>query len=182
MKRYIASLLTLFTVASVHAGSFGGPTSLSKSTETGAVGTYQATVRGQYLSGVLRFNYNSNGNPVASVANPSIYVFFVDGMLVTGTDDVAMMSSKIAGILETGTVNGGVSISPFYFGYEVPGGFFNAKINTSSANYFFKGNGSLQLFTQAVAVAPVAQTDVPWVSELRGFKISGQRTSTTLEE
>ena len=174
MKRSLFSLLAILAVATAHAGSFGGPTSLNTSTQTGAVGTYQATVRGKNLSGILRFNYNSNGNPVNTATNPSTYVFIIAGMLVTGTDDASLLSGRIAGILETGTINGGISISPFFFGYEVPGGTFNANINTSSANYFFTGNGNLQLFTQATAVDP-------WISDVRNFKVSGQRTSTTLD-
>ena len=171
MKRSLFSLLAILAVATAHAGSFGGPTSLNTSTHTGAVGTYQATVRGRNLAGILRFNYSSNGNPVGTITNPSTYVFFIDGMLVTGTDDASIQSSQIAGILETGTV---AVVSPFFFGYEVPGGSFSANIDTSSANYFFKGKGSLQLFTQAT-------TADPWISDVRNFKISGQRTSTTLE-
>jgi len=170
MKTYIVSLLAVFTVATAHAGAFGGPTSLNTSTETGAVGTYQATVRGSNLSGILRFAYTANGNPTNTAANPSIYVFFMDGMLVTGTVDAAIMSAKIAGILETGTV---AVTSPFFFGYEVPGGSFTANINTSSANYFFKGKGDLQSFSQATAADP-------WISDVRNFKISGQRTSIKL--
>ena len=55
---------------------------------------------------------------------------------------------------------------------DQPGGSFTANIDTSSANYCFKGNGSLQLFTAATA-------NDPWLSDIRNFKISGQRTSTT---
>ena len=171
MKRSIALLLLVFTAASVHAGSFGGPTSLNTSTETGAVGTYQASVRGRYFSGILRFAYSANGNPINTLTNPSTYVFFIDGMLVTGTVDAAILSGRIASVLETGTV---AVVSPFYFGFEVPGGTFNANINTSSANYFFKGQGKLQVFSELTATAP-------WVSDVRSFKISGQRTSTTLD-
>ncbi|MEI8312958.1 MAG: hypothetical protein WCH98_19605 [Verrucomicrobiota bacterium] len=178
MKRSLASLLAILSVVTAHAGSFGGPTSLNTSTQTGAVGTYQATARGKGLSGIFRFNYNSNGNPVATTANPSTYVFFIDGMLVTGTVDASLMSSKIAGIFESGTV---ATVSPFLFGYEVPGGSFTANINTSSANYFFKGKGNIQSYSQAVAVAPVLQTDIPWIAKNRDFKVSGQRTSTTLD-
>ena len=171
MKRSIALLMLAFTAATAHAGSFGGPTSLNSSLDTTAEGTYQATVRARNLSGILRFAYNSNNNPVNTSTNPSAYVFFIDGMLVAGTVDAAIMSSKIAGILEGGTV---AVVSPFYFDYEVPGGSFNASIDTSSANYFFKGKGSLQIFTEATAADPI-------VSDVRDFKISGQRTSTTLD-
>lgn len=167
MKRPIALLLIAFAAATAHAGSFGGPTSLNTSTQTGAVGVYQGTVRGNSLSGVLRFAYNTDGNP--SSTSPNTYVFFIDGMLVTGTVDASIQSAKISSVLETGTIP---LISPLFFGYEIPGGFWNANINTKSANYFFKGKGSVTINSQ------VTSTD-PWFVSGRNFKINGQRTSTT---
>jgi hypothetical protein len=84
----------------------------------------------------------------------------------------------MAGILETGTV---AVVTPFLFGYEVPGGSFSANINTSSANYFFKGKGNVQTYSQALAVPPAVQASVPWISKNRDFKITGQRTSTAID-
>ena len=172
MRRPIALLLLAFTAATAHAGSFGGPTSLNTSTQTGAVGFYQGTARGNSLTGIIQFAYNSDGNPSSTVA--STYVYFIDGTLVTGTLDASIQSSKITGILETGTVTSGSgnSFSPYYFDYEVPGGSFSANINTRSANYFFKGKGTLQLYTQATSTSP-------WLSNNRSFRVTGQRTSTT---
>ena len=167
MRRPIALLLLAFTAATAHAGSFGGPTSLNTSTQTGAVGFYQGTARGNSLTGIIQFAYNSDGNPSSTVA--STYVYFIDGTLVTGTLDASVQSSNITGILETGTV---AVVNPYYFGYEVAGGSFNANINTRSANYFFKGKGTLQLYTQATSTSP-------WLSNNRSFRVTGQRTSTT---
>lgn len=180
MKRLIATFLTVLAAATVHAGSFGGPTSLNTSTETGAVGTYQGTLRGNSLSGVLRFAYNSSGNPTSITgnvttwtSNPSTYVIFIDGMVFTGVVDASIQSSKIASVLENGVVNDpSGNVSPLFLYYEVPGGFWNAKINTSSANYFFKGKGSVAINSKETS------TD-PWNVSNRKFKINGQRTSTT---
>ncbi|MEI6278742.1 MAG: hypothetical protein WCQ16_05080 [Verrucomicrobiae bacterium] len=166
MKRSIASLIAVFVVASAHAGSFGGPTSLNTSNVTGAVGRYQATARGNSLTGIIRFSYDANGNPSATTARD--YIFFIDGMIVTGSVDAAIMGSKLAGILENGTV---AAVSPLLAGYRVDGGSFTAKFDTGSANYFFKGKGNLQTFSQVIA--PV------WVSVWRDFKVAGQKTSTT---
>ena len=174
MKRTIALVLLAFTAATAHAGSFGGPTSLNTSNDTTAQGLYQSSIRGRNLSGIVRFAYDASGNPSA-IASNNTYIFFVDGMLVTGAVDSAIMSAKIAGVLETGTVALtilGAIPNPSYVEYDVTGGSFNATINTSSANYFFKGNGNLQIFSQEVIGGPYS-------SDVRKFKISGQRTSTT---
>ena len=172
MKRSITLLLLAFTAATAHAGSFGGPTSLNTSTQTGAVGVYQATVRGNSLAGIVQFAYNTDGNPTSSTVFPSTYVFFIDGMIFKGTVDASIQSSKISSILENGTVSPAGFISPLFAGYELPGGYWEANINTGSANYFFKGKGSVTINSQATP------TD-PWIVSNRNFKIAGQRTSTT---
>lgn len=169
MKRPIALLLIAFAAATAHAGSFGGPTSLNTSTQTGAGGTYQGTVRGNSLSGIVQFSYNSDGNPSTTGLNR--YVFFIDGMVFIGDADASIQSAKIASVLENGAVAGGL-ISPLFFGYELPGGFWNANINTKSANYFFKGKGSVTVNSQVTSADP-------WLVSSRKFKINGQRTSTT---
>lgn len=168
MKRPIALLLIAFAAATAHAGSFGGPTSLNTSTQTGAVGTYQGTVRGNSLSGIVQFSYNTDGNPSTTGLNS--YVVFIDGMVFTGNVNASIQSSKIASVLENGTVAG--LISPLFNYYEIAGGFWNAKINTKSANYFFKGKGSVGINSQD------AGSVIDNVSN-RKFKINGQRTSTT---
>jgi len=174
MKSSLAALLAVFTVATAHAGSFGGPTSLSSSTVTTAAGRYQATARGTALAGIIRFGYDANGNPSGLVGIDQ-YIFFVDGMVVVGDVYAAIMSSKLAGILDVGTVPaiGTGGRNPFFFDYRATGGSFKANFDTGSANYFFKGTGDLQVYSQATAV-----TD-PWVSSWRSYRVSGQKTSTT---
>jgi|GEM_PF-4604595 len=169
MKRSIALLLLAFTAASARAGSFGGPTSLNSSTETSAVGVYQATARGKALTGLIKFTYDSDGNPTT----PSGYVFFIDGIMVHGTLDAAIMGSRIASILSYATPDATpVTVSDF----QIAGGSFNANIDTSSANYFFKGNGNVETLT-----CPYTDPQtLDYISEVRNFKVSGQRTSTVV--
>jgi len=170
MKLTFVALLSILASASLHAGAFGGPNSLSTSTDTTSSGTYQATARGESLSGIVRFGYDSNGNQSAT----SSFTFFVDGMIVTGTVEAAIMSSKIAGVL---TGSAPTVLNPAYSAVSVTGGTFNAKINTRSASYFFKGKGDLQ--TYLTATVPPGQPIPDAFPSRRTYKISGQRTSTT---
>ncbi len=166
MKRSIVSLLALFAVATAQAGSFGPPPFTNGSPlTTGVTGTYQASARGNGVSGIIRFSYNSNGNP--STAGFNDYMFFVDGTVVRGVAEVAIMDTTLAGILNTPT---SLPFEPPTLGYfDSLGGAFSGKFNTKSPYYSFKGKGDLQVYT--------SEGGAPISGSLRNFRISGMRTS-----
>jgi hypothetical protein len=169
MKRSFAALLAVFATVSAHAGSFGGPTSLSTSTNTTAEGTYQATARGTTISGIIRFAYDADGNQSATT---NTVVFFVDGIIATGTADVAIMGKKIAGIITSNTTS---TENPTVEQINVTGGSFSATIKSNSANYAFKGNGNLQTYVAPITDPATLNFEQIW----RTYKVVGQRTSTS---
>lgn len=81
------------------AGSFGGPppfTDLSP-LQSGIDGSYQATARGRNLTGIIRFAYqNGVQSPIASANN---YVFFVNGVVTSGSTTAAINGKELAGVL-----------------------------------------------------------------------------------
>jgi len=170
MKRLIAAVILFASFTGAQAGSFGGPPPFTNGSPltSGVQGTYQASARGDGISGTIRFTYGSNGNP--STTN-NTYVFFVDGVIISGTVQASIMTSRLAGVLEAPTV--GTIPSPGTAAVnEVTstGGYFSGKFKTNSPNYSFNGNGSLQVFT-----FPTGGTY--YDSSLRGFRIAGVRTS-----
>ncbi len=95
----ICTLLVLSVAGASQAGSFGGPppfTNLSP-LQTGIDGSYQATARGDNLTGVIRFAYSQGvQTPVASA---NTYVFFVGGQVVSGSTTASITGKDLAGIL-----------------------------------------------------------------------------------
>lgn len=165
MKRPIALLLLAFTAATVHAGSFGPPPFTNGSPLTsGVTGTYQGSARGKGISGIIRFSYNSDGNPSTTGLND--YIFFVDGTIASGTTEAAIMTNKVVGIL-TNPTNIGTPPTMGYF--DVLGGSFSASINTKSPTYSFKGNGTIETYVSRNG-APISDTQMK-------FKLTGMRTS-----
>lgn len=174
MSKVITVLaLSLVSLASSFAGGFGGPPPFTNGSPlpTGVQGTYQASARGSGIAGTIRFAYTSDGIPSAT---NNTYVFFVDGVIMTGTVDAAIMGSRLAGVLEAPSV--GTIPSPGTSSVnEVTstGGYFNARFNTNSPYYSFKGTGALQIFT-FLNTEPASTFYIP---QLRTFSVSGVRVS-----
>lgn len=95
----LCSLLAFGVASSAMAGSFGGPppfTNLSP-LQSGIDGSYQATARGKNLTGIIRFAYqNGVQSPIASANN---YVFFVNGVVTSGSTTAAINGKQLAGVL-----------------------------------------------------------------------------------
>ena len=168
MKRSIALLLLVFTAATARAGSFGGPPPFTNGSPltSGVTGTYQASARGKGISGIIRFSYDSTGNP--STAGLNDYIFFVDGTIVTGSTEASIQTSKIAGILNTPS---SPTVPPTMGYFDSLGGSFTASINTKSPTYSFKGNGSLEVY-ESIGGSPIS-------ADQKKFKVTGMRTSLT---
>ncbi|MEI6705229.1 MAG: hypothetical protein WCL71_17125, partial [Deltaproteobacteria bacterium] len=151
MKRSIAFLLLAFSAATVHAGSFGGPTPFSNGSplQSGTDGVYQAVASATNLTGLFTWTIQ-NGVQTTGKTNNS-WIFFIDGLLLTGTTSANISEDKVAGILDAGFSNGiaqsanGTLTLPYVF--VVPGnagaGEFNGKINLKSSIASFSGEGVL---------------------------------------
>jgi hypothetical protein len=163
--------LALFALAmsTASAGSLFGPPPFTNGSplSTGVEGSYQASAVGQGITGIIRFAYNSDGNPSALGNND--YIFFINGTIVTGQTDAAIMTNKIYGVLNTPDP---ILPPPSLSSFDSLGGSFNAKINTKSPFYSFKGNGFLATFEQLTAADPITPVN-------RTFTVRGMRTSLT---
>jgi len=166
MKRIFPLLALTFAAASSYAGSFGGPPPFTNGSPltSGVTGTYQASARGNGVSGIIRFSYNTDGNPSSTGVND--YIMFVNGTIVTGDTSAAIMANKVAGVLNAPNVP---TVPPTMGYFDSLGGSFSAKINTKSPYYSFKGKGNLQTY--------VSEGGAPISSLVRSFKVSGMRTS-----
>lgn len=169
MKIRLLCLLATFvaSMVNVHAGSFGGPPPFTNGSPlpTGVTGTYQASARGSGISGLILFSYNDNGNPSATGLNN--YIFFVEGTIVSGGVQAAIMTNRLSGILETPAVP---NVPPTLVNFDSLGGYFSGKFNTNSPVYSFKGKGVLQTYVQTSVAGTMNGV-------ARKFKFSGSRTS-----
>ncbi len=174
--------LALFALAlsTASAGSLFGPPPFTNGSPlpTGVQGSYQASAVGQGITGIIRFAYNAQGNPAEPVLPPSDpdsrpinnnYIFFINGTIVTGATQAAIMTDKTYGILITPNP---IIPPPTLFFFDSLGGSFNAKIDTKSSNYSFKGNGVLETFEQPTSADPITPVN-------RTFTVRGMRTSLT---
>ena len=168
MKRSHLLLLAIFATATAHAGGFGGPPPFTNGSplQSGMTGTYQASARGEGISGIIRFSYNSKGNPSAAGAND--YIFFVNGTVVSGNTEAAIMADQLTGVLDAPTT--APTVPPVIEDFECLGGTFQGQFDQKSPFCYFKGKGSLATYTQDTAADP-------WNYLLQTFKISGMRTS-----
>ena len=165
-------ILSLLGFSNVNAGALFGPPPFTNGfpLPSGAKGTYQASAVGNGITGIIRFSYNSEQNPSALGYND--YIFFVNGTIVSGATQVAIMDNRISGVLNLPNTPTTPPTDGFF---DSLGGFFNAKIQQNSPFYSFKGNGALQVY-EALGQAP----DVAAVA--KGFTVSGVRTSLNSAE
>lgn len=157
------------TTSTAFAGSLFGPPPFTNGSPlpTGVQGTYQASAIGQGITGLIRFSYNSDGNPSALGNND--YIFFVNGTIITGQTDAAVMTNKIYGILNTPDP---ITPTPVLSLFDSLGGSFNASINNKSPYYSFKGNGVISTFQQFNPTDPILPVNLT-------FAVRGMRTSLT---
>ena len=170
--RFLPTLaLFALAISTASAGSLFGPPPFTNGSPlpAGVQGSYQASAVGQGITGIIRFAYNSDGNPSALGNND--YIFFINGTIVTGQTDAAIMTNKIYGVLNTPDP---ITPPPVLNFLDSLGGSFSAKINTKSPYYSFKGNGVLATFEQLTATDPITPVN-------RTFSVRGMRTSLTAQ-
>jgi len=132
----------LFLVASITlAKASSGPPPFTNGSPlvSGVDGSYQATVRGTNISGIIRFSY-SGGNQTATVAG-NAYAIFVEGQSYRGNVQAAINTDTIGGVLDTSASVSGNTAS----------GFFNGSIDQDSPYATFSGDGSLTLVNGTTA-------------------------------
>ncbi len=95
----LAALATLGTAANSQAGSFGGPGPFNNLSplSSGIDGSYQATARGENLTGVIRFAYQNGVQ--SQIPSSNTYAFFVNGNVVTGNVTASITGKDLAGVL-----------------------------------------------------------------------------------
>jgi hypothetical protein len=168
-RRLLSFLAISCTVCatSIHAGSIGGPPPFTNGSPltSGVTGTYQASARGKNINGLIRFSYGTNGNPSTTGLNN--YVFFVEGTIVSGNVQAAIMNKKLSGVLLQPAVP---TVPPTLIDFDSLGGYFNGKFDTMSPFYSFKGKGVLQTYVQTTVAGTIQAVD-------RKFKLKGMRTS-----
>lgn len=146
----LCSLLAFGVASSAVAGSFGGPppfTNLSP-LQSGNDGSYQAIARGTNLTGILRFAYQNGVQSPIAAANA--YVFFVNGVVTTGSTTVAINGKELAGILggQAFTVptndEGTVELPAlFVVAGNRASGTFTGKLDLEDRMSYFSGNGQI---------------------------------------
>ncbi len=102
MKNAYSLLVLIATIGLAHAGGFGGPPPFTNGSPlvSGVNGTYQASVRGSNLSGIIRFAYLAG---VQSGSFPSNrWVIFYQGEVFSGVTAAAINDGDISGVLESG--------------------------------------------------------------------------------
>ncbi len=146
----LCSLLAFGVASSALAGSFGGPppfTNLSP-LQSGSDGSYQAIARGSNLTGIIRFAYqNGVQSPIASA---NTYVFFVNGVVTSGTTTAAINGKSLAGVLggqdfTVPTNDQGTVELPALFvvrGNRASGS-FSGKLDLEDRMSFFSGTGEI---------------------------------------
>jgi hypothetical protein len=146
----LCSLLAFGVASSAMAGSFGGPppfTNLSP-LQSGIDGSYQATARGKNITGIIRFAYqNGVQSPIASANS---YVFFVNGVVTSGSTTASITGKELAGVLggvnfEVPTNEEGTVELPAVFvvrGNRASGQ-FTGQIDLNDRMSYFSGNGEI---------------------------------------
>jgi hypothetical protein len=165
-------ILSLLGFSNVNAGALFGPPPFTNGfpLPSGAKGTYQASAVGNGITGIIRFSYNSEQNPSALGYND--YIFFVNGTIVSGATQVAIMDNRISGVLNLPNTPTTPPTDGFF---DSLGGFFNEKIQQNSSFYSFKGSGALLVY-EALDQAP----NITAVA--KAFSVSGVRTSLNSAE
>lgn len=196
----VALLTSLLGVASGFAGSFGPPPfSNGSPLQSGTDGTYQASMYGTNVSGIIRFAYTGGSQTGGSLANN--WVAFVDGQILRGTPDTVIGGDgSITGVLDSSSSaansNDGTVTLPLIFivSGSSSAGNFNAKLDFKSPFGSFSGKGSLQGATAASQTLYIITTNLfgdPIITNASftnvggslpqtDFKVLGMRTSTTV--
>jgi len=199
MKSAFSLLVLIATIGLAHAGGFGGPPPFKGSSplQSGTDGVYQAVASATNVTGLFAFSIV--GGIQTSAGNENKWVFFIDGVIISGSVSANISNDKVAGVLDSG-LSGGVATDdegdldlPAVI--LVPGntasGFFTGAIDLNSPIAAFEGEGALQGTPERVDKIIIIDTDLPnGFVEIRvsidssdfdktEFKFRGTRLTTT---
>lgn len=179
--KLLSVLLGLLATSSLTlAGSFGGPAPFSDGSPlaSGNDGIYQATARGQNISGIISFAYSNGAQTTFAPQNR--WSFFTAGQVVSGETTAAIRGATIEGILDGSSVNlnenedGQVQFPLVFVSSANSGnGTFTAKLDYSDANSEFKGDGIL-------TPAPATVTQIAIVTQSSNVFGTGFISSTNV--
>lgn len=180
MKTSIASLfLLVFTACLAQAGSFGGPPPFTNGSPliSGVDGTYQASIRGSNLTGIVEFTYADGVQAITVGSNE--WVIFYEGQVMFGQADVAIDDGSITGVLEG---NGTSPVGSENFRSDVneivsvittltpATGYFNGSLDNNSPNGSFNAKGE---------IASIVTTDTSYTN-LNDSSLSYVTTTTSV--
>jgi len=131
MKTVYALIFLVVSMTFAKASAGPPPFTNGSPLVSGVDGSYQATVRGTNLSGIIRFSYLSGNQTTTTAANS--YAIFVDGQAYSGDVQAAINTDNVGGVLETSTAINSNTAS----------GVFNGSMDQDSPYATFSGNGSL---------------------------------------
>jgi len=140
MKTAYSLLILIATIGLAHAGGFGGPPPFTNGSplQSGVDGSYSANVTASNTVGVIRFTYENNIQTSSFVGNS--YTIFSEGLVFTGPNQVNILDTSIAGVLERDTEQA--------FSNTRMTGNFTATLDQNSPSGSFKGKGFLQFFIE----------------------------------
>lgn len=195
--KYLAFLSVLVIgLANSQAGGFGGPPPFTNGSPllSGVDGTYQASVRGNNMSGVIKFTYSSGVQTTSTAGNT--WMIFFEGQVYMGTTNVAINNGNLAGVLDTSfdtpvtitnssqstTSAGTVSSSTSVQAMSNPSGFFNGSIDNNSPNGAFRGKGELSYVerttsSQSDSAAGTSSSSTTTATVSENFKLKGVRVT-----
>ncbi len=190
MKIAVSLLLLVFTACMAQAGSFGGPPPFTNGSPllSGVDGTYQASIRGTNLSGVLKFTY-IDGVQTITTTGDNVYVIFYQGQVISGFADVAINDGSVSGVFENATIfnatpivnsttTGAGTISTTVTPTS-PSGYFNGTIDNNSSNGNFNGDGEFASIVVTDRVNTItAESSTSTTVEEVNIRVKGVRVTT----
>ncbi|MFV0415302.1 MAG: hypothetical protein ACK5NG_02930, partial [Chthoniobacterales bacterium] len=141
-------IVSAAAIAQSLAGGFGGPAPFQNNSPltTGTDGTYQASMTGDNLAGVLSFAISSGSQTTTPI--PNSWVTFYNGSVYRGQTAVNIQDKKITGVLDASTLNSSSDAAlTLPLMYTIPNntatGAFSGKIDLQDPTGRFHGTGDL---------------------------------------
>lgn len=215
MKKLLLTLLSSVVIASPAFALVGGPWDSNIPGNPNTVnpsninGTYQGTIKGTNLSGVMMFGTSTKGAVVTGTNTvPGFAIAFFEGTTALAAIDVVvdLGARRLSGVVDYGVGSRGGSTSPVSITLVRPAtatsaevewevidniffnGYFNAKLSKSWANNSFKGTGFLLVkkvdfdgFYRQLITDPTTATPQIVTTPL-SIKVAGVKTSDTPAE
>ena len=213
MKRLLSALLTAVAFTSSAFAIVGGPWDAgvpgnpNKVNPANINGTYQGTIKGSNITGVMTFQTSGSngiafsgttGVPTGTTQVQGAAVMFFEGTTAFSTMSVAidLGGRKLAGVLSGGSTAGNIIpvIAPprsTFLYWQLTNnfsfnGYFNANLSKNWVSNSFSGNGNLvvtkfdpALYNSAAVINPNVNPSNYIAAVATPIKVSGVKTSDT---